>query len=129
MLKTLHRVAFGVLSLWAVVSCFIIFRGSAELDGLRVRAEQITSDLGKAKSDLATARTQVGVLVEELASANGRIGQLEGRVSGYQKQIADILGSIGSARGDAQEVGRLADELGTIVQGIQRRGGDKNKAP
>lgn len=128
-LKTLHRVAFGVLSLWAVVSCFIIFRGSAELDGLRVRAEQITSDLGKAKSDLATARTQVGVLSEELASANRRIGELEGRVSGYQKQIADILGSIGSARGDAQEVGRLAGEIDGIISGIQNRSGNKNKAP
>lgn len=125
----IRSVAFIALSIWAVVSCFIIFRGSAELDCLRVRAKQIEDDLRETSSNLNTARLEAIRIGEELAIAQGRIGELESRVSGYQKQIDDILNGIGSARGDAREIGSLAIEGDGIVQGIQGRNGDKNKAP
>lgn len=128
-MQKVYRIAFIALSIWAVVSCFIIFRGSAELDGLRVRAEQIESDFSEATSNLASAGLKIKQLGSELASALERAGNAEDRAARAEKSVRDILAGIGSARGDAREVGSLAREIDGLVSGIQGRSGDKNKAP
>jgi len=65
-MQKVYRVAFIALSIWAVVSCFIIFSGSAELDGLRVRARQIESDFREASSNLSTARLEIERIGKEI---------------------------------------------------------------
>lgn len=129
MWSKIRSIAFIALSIWAVVSVLIIFRGNGELDGLRIRAQQIESDLREATGNLDTARLEAIRIGKELEIAYGRIGKLESRVIGYQKQIDDIIEGIGSARGDAREVGSLAIEGSGIVQRLQNGSGEKNSAP
>ena len=142
-----YRIAFIALSIWAVVSCFIIFsvgaeserRGelvgkyradSEELDRVSnelAGAVGVAKDSGRSASDLL-AEYRRGVAAREAerqARIEGLIGQAGQGGIGAIEIASGIDGDIALARRVEEYSGRVENWIRELQEGIRR----ENKAP
>ena len=93
-----------------------------DISALRERAVSVAHDLDATKSALGIAIRQADGLAVELEDARIRIESAEARVGRLEIDNRAIRDSIGSAQGDAQGIGELANAIDTILRRVQERG-------
>ena len=118
-MQKVYRVAFIALSFWSVVSCFIIFRGSAG---------KLTIQLADARNALANATRSNVELTGELRQLQIELGKSSQLVIDQQRIIAEnkrrlddqkrIIDGIARTIGDAG--GDIGKQIDTIADGFRR---------